>query len=340
MANEVEIINNPTSTPVAVSTGYQAQNIRANAGTNGIDNSGVVITDTNKITLKVSGGVDVNGTLYKVGLDTELTLSSFGRYFIHLAGTGSTLTPTLSTDDGTFDPDLNARYNASSERILNWIINYSDKSGLQIEKLILPDVGRNTFIEQDVQPETLITASGSWFAPVSKYYKFKLQARGGNGAGVSALAGTQIGGDGGGGAYGEVVLFLEAGTEVIFTFNTGSGALTQFVIGATTYSVENGSNGTANTGVSGSGGSSVANFDIGIPGETPGNVDITINTLRYAKGGNSQLGIGGRNRAAISTNGNGVAGSGYGSGGGGAMADTSTARTGGAGASGCCIIVG
>jgi hypothetical protein len=345
MANEAELISNPANTPAAVSTGYQAQNTRALAVSNGIDLSTLEITGGTEVTLKAGGGVDVNGSIYALVSDTVLSLSAYGRYFIYLVGSGTNLTPTLSTDDGDFDPALNARYNSSSERILNWVINYSVAGGLQIDKLLTPAQGRNVLIENDVQPETLITTSQTWVVPRTKYYKFKLQGKGGNG-GSATSAGIKTGGNGGGGGYGEVRLFLTAGTEVVFVFSTGSGALTQFQIGATVYSVQNGANGTSDTGVSGAGGSSISNFSIAIPGETPANMDSASN--RHSKGGDSFLGKGGNNRIAVytgsltssSANGNGSAGTGYGSGGGGAHRYDGGNRTGGTGAPAICIIVG
>ena len=122
MADEAEIINNPDSTPGAVSTGYQAQNTNIVSQRTGIDKT-YVSGGVGTVTVEISGPVDVNGVLYDVKSQTVLTPPSAGRYYITLQGAGPQyLTPTLGTSAGTFDPLKNARYNASNYRVLNWVI--------------------------------------------------------------------------------------------------------------------------------------------------------------------------------------------------------------------------
>jgi hypothetical protein len=128
MADEASIIANPTSTPAAVSTGYQAQNTRFIAQANGLDCS-VVEGGVGQVTVKISGPVDVNGVLYAITVDKILAIGGgAGRYVIYLDGAGNTLTPTLEAVNviGTFDPSKNARYTAGGKRILNWVIFYDD----------------------------------------------------------------------------------------------------------------------------------------------------------------------------------------------------------------------
>lgn len=136
MANEAIIINNPTNTPAAVSTGYQRQNTRAEAGTNGLDCSYVAETGAAQVTLYAGGPVDYNGVLYSISIDTNLAIGASGVYYIYLAGleSAATLTPTLATNPGTFDPTKNGRYTAAGERILNWVIDY-DGISVVIRKL-------------------------------------------------------------------------------------------------------------------------------------------------------------------------------------------------------------
>lgn len=137
MANEAEILNNPTSTPVAVSTGYQRQNTNAVAARVGMDAT-VVSGGSGQCTLEISGPVDVNGVLYPIRSQRIFTLSSADRYYIYLDGSGNYLTPTITTNAGTFDADKNARYTAGGYRILNWIIDY-DGSNAVAHKWLQPN---------------------------------------------------------------------------------------------------------------------------------------------------------------------------------------------------------
>jgi len=75
MANEFERINNPDSTPGAISTGYQLQNTGFIAQRVGIDNS-VVTGGTGQCVLEISGPVDVNGEIYTCNAQVIFTLST------------------------------------------------------------------------------------------------------------------------------------------------------------------------------------------------------------------------------------------------------------------------
>ena len=348
MANEFEIISNPTQLPEAVSTGYERQNTKMSSGFTGIDNSILEVTGADTFKLLVSGAVDVNGTLYNCSTEVEFTLTDIGKYYIRLAGVGSQLTPTITTDVPTFDDSKNGLYNDGGERVLNWIIAYTEGVGgspeVAIDRIVTPKSGHNALGSGVKEFYSFTSAGSGWRAPYSKWYKFRVQARGGIGRDVIFIFGgsVRLGGNGSGGTYGEKTLFLEAGTLVTFDFSTASGGDTGFTIGATSYTVQNGTAGeSASTSFSAgrTGGSGSSNMDLVVPGKGS---DSAINDGGAGgKGGDSHLGSGGFNRRAISdTSGNGASGYGFGGGGGGAYRSTEGTSTGGAGAPGIVIIEG
>ena len=139
MPNEIAIINQPDSIPGAVSTGYTRQNVINEAIRNGIDRTVPYGSDTDEVTLPVGGPVDVNGVLYSI--TTPATLSGIAAdtdYYIYLDGSGDTLTPTLTTDPGTFDASKNARYTAGGYRILNWVLRGDGVSNVVCMRMINP----------------------------------------------------------------------------------------------------------------------------------------------------------------------------------------------------------
>jgi hypothetical protein len=185
MANEAEIINNPDSTPGAVSTGYQAQNTNIVSQRTGIDKT-YVSGGVGTVTVEISGPVDVNGVLYDIKSQTVLTPASAGRYYITLQGAGPQyLTPTLGTSAGTFDPLKNARYDASNYRVLNWVIYY-DGTDCYANRLLTPESEHTEIKDLNVPEETYIDTNGTtWTAPRSKYYKILL-------AGVNGTTGRNL----------------------------------------------------------------------------------------------------------------------------------------------------
>lgn len=346
MANEASIINNPDSLPAAASTGYQAQNTRALAATNGIDNSVLSITGVAQVQLDISGGIDVNGTLYSISAPAVLSLPARGRYYIFLDGTGNNLTPTLTTTPGTFNAAKNAIYTAGGKRVLNWIIHYEGSVQCEIEPILNPAAGRNYLPGVDTQPVTLITGATTWYAPRTKFYTFKLQAAGGAGgnATADATAGSvAYGASGGAGHYGYVRLFLVAGTPVAFTFGA---VYLQMVIGGTTYQVRNGSAGAAASATLGakaegastgenSTASYISNLDFITNGSGASRGSLASN------GGSSVLGQGSPHRYAYAkSSGAGGTAQGYGAGGGGAFRNTNGTSNGGAGSPALAIIEG
>jgi len=181
MANEAEIINNPDSTPGAVSTGYQLQNTNLVSQRTGVDKT-YVSGGVGTVTVEISGPVDVNGVMYDIKSQTILTPPSAGRYYITLQGAGPQyLTPTLGTSAGTFDPLKNARYDGSGYRVLNWVV-YFDGTDCYASRLPVPDRTDNLLLHTDgpfedigEPEETHIAVSGTtWTAKRSKYYKILL----------------------------------------------------------------------------------------------------------------------------------------------------------------------
>ena len=232
MANEAEIINNPDSTPGAVSTGYQLQNTNLVAQRTGIDKT-YVSGGVGTVTVEISGPVDVNGVLYDIKSQTVLTPPSAGRYYITLQGAGPQyLTPTLGISAGTFDPLKNARYDASNYRVLNWVI-YFDGTDCYANRLLTPESEHTEIEDLDTPEETWITSNGNWIAPRSKYYTIYITGCGGNGV----LGGTP-GTWGVAGSTGIKRIWIDAGDVWTAAFTTGASATT-FTDGTTTLSAGN-----------------------------------------------------------------------------------------------------
>lgn len=139
MANEATIINNPDSTPGKASTGYGLQNTNLVAQRNGIDHTVIEAGAGPQVKCKISGPVDVNGVLYVITSQVNLTITGGAdRYYIYLEGSGNSLSPKLTTDSGTFSNNKNARYTAAGYRILNWIIDY-DGADVYVHKWLQPN---------------------------------------------------------------------------------------------------------------------------------------------------------------------------------------------------------
>lgn len=238
MANEAEIINNPDSTPGAVSTGYQLQNTNLVSQRTGIDKT-YVSGGVGTATVEISGPVDVNGVLYDIKSQTVLTPPSAGRYYITLQGAGPQyLTPTLGTSAGTFDPLKNARYDASNYRVLNWVI-YFDGTNCYANRLLTPETENNYLPDINEPEETWITTTSNWIAPRSKYYTIYVTGRGGDSSYVPVGTNWEHL-PGSGGLTGIKRIWIDAGDVWTATMNTGSGAYTTFSNGVDTISCQNG----------------------------------------------------------------------------------------------------
>lgn len=328
MANEAEIISNPTSVPSAVSESYARQNTRAYAATNGMDSTYMAVTGATSVALYPSGPVDVNGTLYAVKSQVNFTVNTVGAHYIHLVGTGDKLTPTLSTDAGTWSAAKNARYNSNGERVLNWVIGYGGVNGsykLYIEPLHEPELGRNSIAGADQPEKWLITANNTWTAPRSKYYTIEIQAMGGGG-GYASSGGKACGGSGGGGGYMRHRIYIPAGEVWTAVFTTIGGANITFSNGVTVMTAQNGYRGKnvsgqfVVAGESGAGGGFWSGADFGVNGGrgTAGTRDGTLGdgvveydpdtssyteyvTFQY-KGGDSYMGKGADTRYFYASN--------------------------------------
>jgi len=277
MSNEAEIIDNPDSTPSAVSTGYQLQNTNMISVRAGVDKT-VIIAGSGEAVLKIGAPVDVNGVLYSIKSEVAFTLSSAGRYFVALLGSGASLTPTLTSDSGTFDFSKNGRYDGSGNRILNWIIDTDGTlDGVNVSKLFTPEItesgqAHNYIPDIDQPPVVYIEGMSNtdWTAPRSKFYTIEMCGRGGNGgSGWEGSGSSYTGNPGkGGGASlkGIKRIFIEAGTVWSTSFSSLSGGNCTFSDGSTLLSVQNGYAGTPSS--AGAGGTSISGFDISLsPGE-------------------------------------------------------------------------
>ena len=322
MANEASILNNPTSIPEAVSTGYQRQNVNIVAARVGMDET-VVVGGAGKCTLKVSGPVDVNGVLYTIDSEVEFALSIAGEYIIYLEDSiAGHLTPKITSQPGLFVADKNAHYTADGYRILNWLIQYKGANAIAYK------VGRDRF-------ETVITASGQWRCMFSQPYEIVMCGKGGNGGGANSTV-QACGSNGGGALTGYKKLYIEASDTWTAVFSSASGGMCSFANVAHTLQAQNGYNGVTDAKDSATaGGSSHAGFDRVVAGKYGG---INGNDSR-AFGGDSELGIGGEN-GYFRNNIHGADGKGYGAGAGAGMIIYPSNGIGGIGAPAVIIIRG
>jgi len=333
MANEASRIENPDSTPGAVSTGYQRQNTLLTSLFNGIDCS-VIEGGVGEITIKISGPIDVNGTLYSIASEAVLALSGgAANYVVYLDGTGVTLTPTLTTTPGSFDSTKNAHYTAGGKRILNWMIQW-DGVNARVYKL-----------GQD-QWEDVLTSNGTWTAMFSKVYEIWVTGKGGNGGNAENIApsNSAAGAGGGAGLTGKKKIYIKAGDEWTSVFSAISGGNTSISDGATTLTAQNGYDGQdaidTFSSKGGKGGFTSSGFDFsfgGNPGES-NTGQITSSFLIDSNGAGSYYGGGGL--GAGGGNSDGGDAKGYGSGGGGALRIASGTNVGGTGASSVIRVIG
>ena len=333
MANEAEIINNPDSTPGAVSTGYQLQNTNLVSQRTGIDKT-YVSGGAGTVTVEISGPVDVNGVLYDIKSQTVLTPPSAGRYYITLQGAGPQyLTPTLSEVTAGYaywSALKNAYYTVGDEyRVLDWLVDF-DGTDCRVYR------------RGESRPEIIILSSGDFFAPWSQFYSIEMCGRGGDGSvGISLPASFYNGGGGGGsGAWGILEnVYISAGSSLTASFSSSSGGNITFADGVSiSLLVQNGYSGSNGSG--GGVGSSHSGFDKSVSGFQAGtNGTQAQNTnVSGGKGGDSfpsypgikNYGVGGAG-GSVAVGGNGL---GYGSGGGGGGAGPSGNFSGGTGAPG------
>lgn len=346
MAQEFEILENPTSNPEAVSTGYQRQNTNMLAGRVGIDLS-YVEADGADAVVKIAGPVDVNGILYTCKQAATLTPAAAGAYFIRLKDAGGDfLEPELTQDAITWDPSKMGFYDISGRRALNWVVRFDGVATSEVRKIYPPS------LQPDVPPKTWITGDGSWIAPESKWYDIwvtgsgEAGGAGGNGADQDAPSLPTRGNSGGrAGSTGFIRKFIEAGTEWTATF-LGAGAAVTFSDGVTTLSA--GGSGGAATGFDktfiggglGYGGTGGCTPSSAVAQMIPGNPGSPGGSSFWGPGGAA-----GQAGATQAAGGAGGAASSYGAGGGsggggGGSTDVQPGGAGGAGALGVILIVG
>lgn len=350
MAQEFEILENPTSNPEAVSTGYQRQNTNMLAGRVGVDLS-YVEADGADAVVKIAGPVDVNGILYQCKQAVTLTPAAEGAYFIRLKDAGGDfLEPELTQDAITWDPSKMGFYDISGRRALNWVVRFDGVATSEVRKIYPPS------LQPDIPPKTWITGDGSWIAPESKWYDIWVtgsgEAGGAGGNGALWASPTYIAHSlgilgGRSGSTGFIRKFIEAGTEWTATF-LGAGAAVVFTDGVTTLSA--GGSGGAATGfdktfIGGGGGygGTGGAVDNNNATETPGNPGFPGGASIYGSGG-----AGGSGGAADIAGGAGGSSSAYGSGGGSGggagsrvgAAPSKSGGAGGAGSLGVILIVG
>lgn len=332
MANEAEIINNPDSTPGAVSTGYQAQNTNLVSQRTGIDKT-YVSGGVGTVTVEISGPVDVNGVLYDIKSQTVLTPTSAGRYYITLQGAGPQyLTPTLSEVTAGYaywSALKNAYYTVGDEyRVLDWLVDF-DGTDCRVYR------------RGESRPEIMVLSSGIFVAPWSQFYSIEMCGRGGNGgSGSNSGILYSAGGGGGSGSWGILEnVFLSIGHSLTASFSSSSGGNITFADGIDiSLSVQNGYY--ANLISAGAAGVSSSGFHKGVSGYQSGAGGSGGNNVNISggKGGDSfpsypgikNYGVGGAG-GSVAVGGNGL---GYGSGGGGGGAGPSGNFSGGTGAPG------
>jgi len=125
--------------------------------------------------------------------------------------------------------------------------------------------------------KVMLTASGTWTAPVTGYYKFTL--KGGGGGGGSSVSPPNEGGGVGGASGCEVIIYLYLAAGTTCTYTIGAGGASNTNGGITTLSV-NGTSYSAAGGVTGNDATKVGQGSV--PGSR-GTVNISSNS--WAHGG-------------------------------------------------------
>jgi hypothetical protein len=101
-----------------------------------------------EVKVMISGPIDVNGVLYTISTQANLTITGGAdRYIVYLSGSGDSLTPTLLAQGSeVFDNSKNARY-YSGYRVLNWIVDY-DGADVVVSRWL--DIKQNAIILNDL----------------------------------------------------------------------------------------------------------------------------------------------------------------------------------------------
>jgi hypothetical protein len=118
MANNFQLLPNPTFIPEAVSTGYQRQNTNLFAAQTGLDNA--IFSTNNNSVVKAGSVLEYNGALYKILTDIDLTndINDVLNYYDYcfLSFDGEQIEATHN--NGDLNPSKFSRY-LGTKRILN-----------------------------------------------------------------------------------------------------------------------------------------------------------------------------------------------------------------------------
>ena len=142
MADELQLVSiNAASdswvdtTPGAISTGYQAQNVAMAALFNGIDKSSVRISGANCV-IDPSGLIDDSGLPFVVSDTITIALPTSGAsdWFLAVVAGSTSIERSIEFQDsrGTYVAAKNGFYNGDGERVLNWRYNVDTKTLIRL----------------------------------------------------------------------------------------------------------------------------------------------------------------------------------------------------------------
>jgi hypothetical protein len=193
MANELQLLPNPTNIPEAVSSGYQRQNTNFLSSVVGLDLLRIEKSD-NTLTVYSGGIVEVNGAIFKVLNNTSLSMDTSSNQYLSLTPSGADYVSLgLTTSLGTFDNAKNGYYSEGAR-----IINIYDNPHYVVPNSITG----SQVVNVSGNISTTYTAAKGW-------YRYEIQGgNGGNGGGGGmggGIGGTpsQYGGQGGSGTAGQ-----------------------------------------------------------------------------------------------------------------------------------------
>jgi hypothetical protein len=121
MANELQLLPNPTNIPTTIQNSYQRQNTNLLCLQLGLDTTAPKIINGNTISIPAGGLIESNGFLFKLVNDFNIAISDVNNdYFIAVSDNGDgTADLNLTTVYPTYIPSQNGWYTSSNERVLN-----------------------------------------------------------------------------------------------------------------------------------------------------------------------------------------------------------------------------
>jgi hypothetical protein len=184
--NELQQLPNPDNVPGAVTTGYQRQNTNIFAIQTGIDTTEPFDNNNGIITIPAGGILDVNGVLYKIVSEINLTKSNRNTaYWIAISDNeDGSADMELVTRPGIWNSEKQSCYTADGRRTLNWV---------SLGELFNPPT--TSIIAEHSSPTTKTV----YYAQLTKGWKYAHMGSGlGGGNGGNAPNGVnQSGGSGG-----------------------------------------------------------------------------------------------------------------------------------------------